>query len=84
MKVDVEGSDGRVLEGATRVVSRSDRVVMLMDVNRKVIERQGGSVMQLSRVVRELGFRIMRVGKSSAHCILLDDFSTKPLGFPDA
>jgi len=64
VKLDVEGSESRVLAGAEKVLSRGAPVV-LMEVNRKATERADQSLNGLSLLLRVMGFTIFRIGKSS-------------------
>lgn len=55
IKIDVEGYEVKVLEGARRTIEAS-RPVMLVEVNRGALERAGTSAKRLFEVLTELGY----------------------------
>lgn len=67
IKIDVEGNEARVLLGARRVIERN-RPIVVMEVNKRALERVGSSLEELSSVVFGLGFSVINIGSSSASC----------------
>lgn len=55
IKIDVEGYEVKVLEGARRTIEAS-RPAMLVEVNRGALERAGTSAKRLFEVLAELGY----------------------------
>lgn len=55
IKIDVEGYEVKVLEGARKTIEES-RAVMLIEVNRGALERAGTSAERLFEVLTELGY----------------------------
>lgn len=55
IKIDVEGYEVKVLEGARTTIADS-RPVMLIEVNRATLERAGTSAERLFEVLTELGY----------------------------
>jgi len=55
IKIDVEGYEVKVLQGARKTIEES-RPVMLVEVNRHALERAGTSAERLFEVLAELGY----------------------------
>jgi FkbM family methyltransferase len=64
IKIDVEGAEPFVLEGARATLER-DRPLVLMEVNRSSLSASGGSPAALVELFRSLGYRAWRIGHSS-------------------
>lgn len=60
MKIDVEGAEMRVLEGARELIDR-DHPVIFMEVNAPCLERFGVTPDQLLERMRRSGYRLVRV-----------------------
>jgi len=74
MKVDVEGNEVRVLLGAKKVIERN-RPIVMMEVNKRALERVGSSLEGLSSVVFRQGFNVINIGNSSSECEKLDSLT---------
>lgn len=55
IKIDVEGYEVKVLEGARKSIEES-KPVMLIEINRRALERAGTSAEMLFKVLAELGY----------------------------
>jgi FkbM family methyltransferase len=71
MKIDVEGNEVKVLAGARRIIGKS-RPMIVMEVNRRALERVGSSLEDLSAEVYSLGLNAIRIGNSSRECEKLE------------
>ena len=65
IKMDVEGSELRVLEGATRVLER-DQPLILFEVLDKALRAQGASAEQLIAFLYRRGFVVLQFGTDGA------------------
>ena len=65
IKMDVEGSELSVLQGATRVLER-DQPLILFEVLDKALRAQGASAEQLIAFLQTRGFVVLRFGTDGA------------------
>lgn len=61
VKMDIEGSEQRALEGMTELAARNPAMQMILEVNPHALRRNGSSVAGLSERLLSLGFRWGRV-----------------------
>ncbi len=64
IKIDVEGSEPRVLLGAQAIL-RKFRPMILMEVNRQALMEGGTDTSHLLDVLKDLGYRMWRIGSAA-------------------
>jgi hypothetical protein len=58
MKIDVEGAEPRVLRGAARVLERSPRITLFLELNPSALGASGSSPQELLGLLRTLAFQV--------------------------
>ncbi len=64
IKIDVQGAEGRVVEGARRVIARH-RPALCVEVDDAALRQQGSSCAALIQMIRGLGYRAHRLRAGS-------------------
>ena len=84
MKIDVEGSEQRVLEGASNVL-RNIRPILVFEVADAALLRQGSSSEQLLDFLRSFGYTIFAFDKATGRPkqVLIDEFCSNLIAVPE-
>jgi hypothetical protein len=63
MKIDVEGWEVRMLQGAQQTLSANDAPVLLIEFNGTALKNAGSSYAELYRTLESLGYGLYQIGK---------------------
>ena len=61
MKIDVQGAEGLVLDGATRILKDNERIKIFLEFTPELITQSGQSPIQIVKKLRDLGFTMMDI-----------------------
>ena len=61
LKIDAEGAEPHIIEGAHRIITENDRITLLMEFNPKMIESSYGPAIKFYKQLKNMGFSIFRI-----------------------
>jgi FkbM family methyltransferase len=65
LKIDAEGAESRIFDGARRVITENRQLQILMEYAPALIESEGGSVEEFYKKIASFGFRVFRIAYDS-------------------